>query len=330
MDDLRAATRAALQAAFEDDDAGSSAAWSDLMANDCRIAVADPVGALRGAEASYRSFLAPLREALSSGVRRDIIVIGGRSRVGPGTWVATLGHYVGLFTRPLFGIAPTRRLAALRCGEFYRLEEGRVVEAYILPDLVDLLRQAGRMPLPDELGAQIMFPAPATLDGVCPVHPERSEAAAALVEAMLSDLHAYDPDTFASANQTGRGGYWADRMFWYGPGGIGSTLTYEGFDRHHRVAFLTAFPDRKGGNHFARFGDGDYVASGGWPSMTMTHAGPYLGVAPTNRPLTCRVMDFWRVADDRIAENWVLIDMVHLFAQMGVDLLAGAGEGAAA
>lgn len=99
-------------------------------------------------------------------------------------------------------------------------------------------------------------------------------------------------------------------------------LTYAGFLRDNRAPFLTAFPDRIGGNHFARFGDGDFVASGRWPSMTMTHLGPYLGVPATGRKLGLRVMDFWRCARGRIAENWVLLDYVDLFAQMGVDLLA--------
>ena len=57
--------------------------------------------------------------------------------------------------------------------------------------------------------------------------------------------------------------------------------------------------------------------------MTMTHVGPYLGVPPTGRALTLRVMDFWRVQDGKIRENWVLLDLLDLVAQMGVDLLAG-------
>lgn len=138
---------------------------------------------------------------------------------------------------------------------------------------------------------------------------------------MLFDLHSFEPGTYVSAGQTGAGGYWHPDMLWYGPSGIGGNYTYEGFQRDHRVPFLAAFPDRKGGNHFARFGDGDYVCSGGWPSMTMTHQGPYLGVAPTQRALTLRVMDFWRVQEGSIRENWVLLDLVHLFAQMGLSLL---------
>jgi hypothetical protein len=33
-------------------------------------------------------------------------------------------------------------------------------------------------------------------------------------------------------------------------------------------------------------------------------------------------LDFWRREGDRFTENWVFVDMLHLFRQFGVDLLA--------
>jgi predicted ester cyclase len=58
--------------------------------------------------------------------------------------------------------------------------------------------------------------------------------------------------------------------------------------------------------------------------MTMTHKGRYLGVPATDRALTLRVMDFYRCDNGLIAENWVLLDYVHLLSQMGVDVIAEA------
>lgn len=291
------------------------------LAPGCTWHVAHPVGSLHGVDAVMEGWLLPLRRALPGATRRELLVLGGASRVGPGQWVSVLGHVVGNFEAPLFGIAPHGKLVFLRVGEFYRVEDGRVTDAFILPDLLDLMRQAGRS-LPQQLGSELQFPAPATLDGVLPRHRGRGEAAAVLVEAMLGDLRTFDPGTFDSAGQTGAGGYWHRDMLWYGPGGIGANFTYGGFQRDHRVPFLQAFPDRVGGNHFSRFGDGDYVCSGGWPSMTMTHRGDYLGIPPTGRALTLRVMDFWRVEGGSIRENWVLLDLLDLARQMGVDLLA--------
>lgn len=297
---------------------------AELASPDTVWHVAHPVDDLVGREAVLDGWLRPLWGALPRYMRRDEVVIGGTSHTGSGAWVATLGHYVGNLVGPLLGVAPSGKLVFLRCGEFYRIEDGRVVEAYLLPDLPDLMRQVGRMPELPPLGTEMLFPGPATHDGVLPRSPERSAVSLALVEAMLTDLRTYDPATFESSNQTGERGYWHRDMLWYGPAGVGANFTYPGFQRDHRVPFLTAFPDRVGGNHFARFGDGDYVASGGWPSMTMTHAGPYLGVPATGRPLTLRVMDFWRVAGGKIAENWVLLDLPHLFDQIGADPFAAA------
>lgn len=295
-----------------------------LLSEGCRFHLSAPFETLEGRDAVLDGFVRPLRAALSHVHRRDEIFIGGSNRRDTGgDWVASVTHYVGNFHGPLAGLRPSGHLAFLRAGEFYRVEDGRVVEARIILDLPDLMRQAGRMPLPRELGTEMLFPGPATHDGVCPTQGDGA-ASLDVVERMLSALHAFDPGTFASADQTGATGTWAEDMLWYGPGGIGSNYRWSGFVQDHRAAFLTAFPDRKGGNHYCRIGDGNYAAVSGWPSMTMTHRGPYLGVAPTDRALTLRVMDFYRCAEGRIAENWVLLDYMDLFAQMGVDLIAEA------
>ena len=60
--------------------------------------------------------------------------------------------------------------------------------------------------------------------------------------------------------------------------------------------------------------------------MTMTFQGDYLGVKATGQPLTLRVMDFYRIEDARIIENWVTLDYGDLFHQMGVDLIARSNE----
>lgn len=75
---------------------------------------------------------------------------------------------------------------------------------------------------------------------------------------------------------------------------------------------------------------GQHGFNGKWligPSMTMTHLGPYLGVPPTGRKLSLRVMmDFWRCRAGAIMENWVLLDLVDLFAQMDIDLIRRSKE----
>lgn len=303
-------------------EAGLADAARALIAPDCRWDVSHPLPPLVGPEAVVEGFLLPLRRALRHVRRRDNLFIGGANRRAEGgDWVAASGHYMGNHRGTLWGVLPSDRLALLRTGEFYRIEGGRITVARIILDLPDLMRQAGRMPFPFSYGTEGIFPAPATQDGVLP-RGAQGALSLDLVERMLGALHVFDPETFGSDQQTGEGGTWAEDMAWYGPCGIGANYRWEGFVKDHRESFLRAFPDRKGGNHYCRIGDGDYAAVSGWPSMTMTHQGEYLGVPPDGRALTLRVMDFYRCAGGRIAENWVHLDYMHLMAQMGVDLLA--------
>lgn len=285
--------------------------------------IAHPVNRLVGVEAVLEGFILPLRQAIEHVRRRDELFIGGTNRRDyGGEWVASVTHYLGNFKSPLFGIAPCDRLVFLRSGEFYRLDNGRIAEAKLLVDFLDLMRQAGCFPLPHMLGTEMLFPAPATHDGVLPSsNPALGVVNLDLVEAMFIDIHTYDPETFASTEQASKDGYWHDDMLWYGPGGIGSNYRWQGFEKDHRHSFLIAFPDRKGGNHYCRIGDSHYAAAGGWPSMTMTHTGDYLGVKATGKSLALRVMDFYRCATNKIMENWVLLDYIDLFQQMGVDLI---------
>ncbi|MDP5308908.1 nuclear transport factor 2 family protein [Paracoccus spongiarum] len=292
------------------------------LAVDCLWEASAPLSPLVGSAEIEAGFLVPLRRALTGLHRRDEIFIGAMNRRHErGFWCAAVTHYVGNFTAPLWGIAPSHHVAFLRAGEFYRVQDGRIVQARIILDLPDLMRQAGRLPFPFSYGLETLFPGPATHDGVCPQAGD-GEGSLDIVEAMLGDLHRFDPQTLGSAGQTGKDGYWADDMLWYGPAGIGSNFRWDGFVKDHRAPFLRAFPDRKGGNHYCRIGDGSYAAVSGWPSMTMTFQGDYLGVKADGRPLTLRVMDFYRCQDGKIAENWVFLDYVDLFAQMGVDLLS--------
>ena len=323
MDDWRAASHAFLSALIRTPDAELDSFARTMIADDTVWDISFPVGRLEGIEAVLEGFLLPLRRALFQIYRRDAIFFGAANRRDEGgNWACSVTHYVGIQDRELFGVLPADKLAFLRSGEFYRVDDGKISQARIIIDLIDLMRQAGRFPLPRMLGNEMLFPGPATQDGVLPNDPERGKSSLDLVEAMIADLHEFDPDTFHSEAQTGTHGHWHEDMMWYGPSGIGSTFGWDGFVNHHRASFLRAFPDRKGGNHYCRIGDGSYAAFSGWPSMTMTHNGDYLGIAATGKSLTLNVMDFYRIAERKIAENWVMLDYLGLFDQMGVDLTA--------
>lgn len=308
MSDFRDETRNFLSALLLADAPDLQLIMSGMLTHDCVFDVSAPIGQLRGIDDILLNFIWPLRSAFNAVHRRDMIFIGNTNRQNEqGRWCASIAHYVGNFERAFAGISPSNHLVFMRAGEFYQLDDvGRIIQARIILDLPDLMRQAGRMPLPSH-GLESSFPSPATHDGVLPDLPEQSETSLNIVETMLA--------------QKGSSGNWHPNMFYYGPAGIGASYTYPGFNKDHLTPFLKAFPDRVDGNHYCRIGDGVYAAVSGWPSMTMTHQGDYLGVPATGKPLTLRAMEFYRCTESQIAENWVMFDFIDLFEQMGVDLI---------
>lgn len=102
--------------------------------------------------------------------------------------------------------------------------------------------------------------------------------------------------------------------------GIGTTPGLKGFQDFHQRPFLRALPDRRGVGHKARFADGPYACSTGWPSLRATLTGPnWLGLPPTGRKIAMRVMDWWRREGELLRENWVLIDLLDVMIQCGLD-----------
>lgn len=333
MTDVRADIQGILAGLFRAEARELQALGRQAFAHDARVEVSSPIGTLIGSEQIVGKLIAPVRAALVPARRRDLMVFGGQNRRDyGGEWVTAVTNITGLFNAPLWGVQPSGKLVYLRIGEFWRVENGKIVEGRVIVDLLDLIAQnsisgAGVWPLAEaHYGAPMVFPAPETQDGLCPVDRTSGSASLDLVEAMLSALHVFDPDSFGSDGQVGAGGTWTPDFAWYGPGGIGSTVSWPGFVDHHRAPFLKAFPDRKGGNHYCRVGDGNFAAVSGWPSMTMTHRDTYLGVPATDKALTLRVMDFYRIEHGLIAENWVLLDYIDLLEQMGVDVIAEAAR----
>lgn len=289
-----------------------------LYASTCAFHVSAPVEDIVGVTDFAAHFWTPLFKAFPDLERRTDIVLTGVFR--DALWFASTGYLVGHFEAPLFGIAPTGRPAWLRYGWFDRVEGDRVVESYIILDIARLLIEVGQWPLRHQLGEN-WSPAPATQDGLllAPAEPVESDKSLKLVEAMIAGLMRFDGQSLASMRMID---FWTPQFHWYGPGGIGSARGHKDYEGAHQGPFLKAFPDRVGGNHKCRIGDGAYVASMGWPSINATHSGDgWLGLAATNKRVTQRIMDFWRRDGDVLAENWVFIDMVNLLGQLGVDLL---------
>jgi hypothetical protein len=54
--------------------------------------------------------------------------------------------------------------------------------------------------------------------------------------------------------------------------------------------------------------------------QTLTHDG-WMGIAPSNKEVFLRSLDFWRLEDGKIRENWVMIDILDIYDQIGVNVL---------
>jgi predicted ester cyclase len=284
-----------------------------------------PMNEVRGVEAIAATVWHPLLRSFPDLERRDSILVGGRYEGAD--LVGALGHLVGTFGREWLAIPATGRPVSLRYGEVHEVVGGRIARSTVLIDVLDVMRQAGVWPIAPSLGVEAPWPGPITGDGTLAREPDEALSAASLAQtlAMQATLGAYNDEA-----REGREGllampqkdHWHPKMMWYGPGGIGTTRGLAGFVDDHQLPYRVAFPDRKGGQHYVRIGDGPYSLTGGWPSVTARHlGGGFLGTAPTGRRVEMRVMDFYLHHEGLIRENWVPIDIVHLLLQMDVDVL---------
>ena len=265
-----------------------------------------------------------LRAAIPDMERRTTLHLAGRNLPDPrlsslraAQLVACMGVYQGRFLADLCDVPATGKTISLRFCDVHEVVDGKIATTYLMLDLADLMLQASVWPFVTSLGAEGQWHGPATADGVRLSGDQNDTAAMDVVLAMHNALQSFDGKSLASMPHAD---YWHADFMWYGAAGIGTTRGLEEFRAHHQIPFLTAFPDRSGAGHYIRISDGDYAVTGGWPSVTGTHRGTWLGMPPTGKVINMRVMDFYRLRDGRIAENWVPMDIIDIARQMGVDV----------
>jgi len=167
-------------------------------------------------------------------------------------------------------------------------------------------------------------PGPATLDGHVPGpwDAEKSNQSCQHIIDMLTHMKRHPTQGGPEVMEMPK--FWHPKMNWYGPAGIGTGRGIAGFRNWHQIPFLNGMPDRgqyvdKITHHF--YGDGDYAAVTGWPNMiqTVTHDG-WMGIAPAGKKITMCSLDFWRIENGLIRENWVMVDLLDVYNQLGVDV----------
>ena len=306
-------------------------ALSQLCTADVKIRMCHPFGEMSGPEAFYKTAYAPLLKAMPDLERRELIVVAGKTPQGE-DWLGAMGNYMGTFLAPFLDIPPNAHLAHMRYHEFFRIANGKVTEIHLIWDIPEVMMLANAWPMAPQLGAFLCTPGPMTGDGL--TASGDGKANLERIKDMESALCRYPENPDPKVMQLDK--FWHPRFNWYGPAGIGTGRGIAGFRHWHQIPFLRAMPDRKvdpAGDRFAAeemydllshyIAEGEYVCETGWPNMRMklTHDG-WMGIAPSGTEITLRSLDFWRLENGRIRENWVQIDVLNTYDQLGVDVLA--------
>jgi predicted ester cyclase len=298
------------------------AAMTQVFAPDATLHMCHPFGDMTGPDAYWTTCIAPLLTAMPDLERRDMIVLAGTTPEGQ-DWIGCMGNYMGTFTAPFLDIPPTGHLAHMRYHEFFHVTGGKITSMQTIWDVPELMMQARAWPMAPQLGAYLCTPAPMTCDGLTAAGD--GQATMEHVLGMLTALCCYPANPSPAVMELGQ--FWHPRFNWYGPAGIGTGRGISGFRNWHQIPFLRAMPDRKldamGDLESHWFGEGNYVCETGWPNMRLTLSDDgWMGIAPAGREVLLRSLDFWRMENGMIRENWVLVDLLDLYAQVGIDVLA--------
>ncbi|MET0427085.1 MAG: hypothetical protein ABW026_01175 [Microvirga sp.] len=282
-----------------------------------------PFHELTGAAAVAETFWKPFLAAFRHVQRREDVFMAGLNEIDgyQSTWVCSMGHLMGLFDGPWLGIRPHRRMAFLRYAEFHRVEGDKIVETAFFFDILHVMQQVGLNPLPPQTGAHMVQPGPMTHDGLLtgPQDPEEGRATLALINKMIGDLG--QRGAFPSPQEELRR-CWHEDMIWWGPAGIGATYTIDRYIDQHVMPFRNGLKDRIFNGHLCRFAESRFGGFFGWPNLTLTPTGGYLGVTTSGGQADMRVVDIYRREGDKLAENWIFIDILHFLAMQGLDVLA--------
>lgn len=144
-------------------------------------------------------------------------------------------------------------------------------------------------------------------------HEEQAEATRQVILRMEAALAANSNDMAAHFHEDFR---------WMGNRGCGTKHGLDAFRANWQLPLRAAFTKRD-------YKTTRFVCEGDWAScfghIEATHSGPFMGIAPTGKRVTIPYMDFWKVTDGRIADNWVSVDFASVLFQLGRDVFDGEG-----
>ena len=281
-----------------------------------------------GAAAVAQSFWQPLLRSWSFLQRRQDVFMAGINHLSGEPWVVSMGHFMGLFDGSWLGIPATRKMAFLRYAEFNCIRDNRISRTALFFDIISVMNQAGYHPLPPQTGASFIHPGPRTHDGLLfePQDADESKTTLELINRMISDLAVLNKSGDDRCPPEYLARTWHDDMIWYGPAGIGASYTIPRYQEQHQYPFRTNLKNKKFNGHVCRLAEGNYGGFFGWPNLTNTPTGGFLGLPGSDIAADMRVVDIYRREGDKLAENWVFIDLPYWLKQQGLDLIARTGD----
>jgi ketosteroid isomerase-like protein len=278
-----------------------------------------------GAEAVVETFWKSLRESFSPIQRREDMFFAGANDCDNGEtqWVVSVGNILGLFDNDWLGIPSTGKMIFLRYAEFHRVEGNKIAETTLFCDVLSIMDQAGHYPLPEMTGAAFLYPGPRTHDGLLfdEQDPKEAEKTMTVLNQMITDLDEINKSGDDKCPPELLARTWNEDMIWYGPTGIGASYTIKRYQKQHQYPFRENLSDKVFNGHVARFAEGNYCGFFGWPNLSNKNKGGFLGLPKSDVKAEMRIVDIYRRENDKLAENWVYIDILYYLFQQGLDVL---------
>ena len=217
---------------------------------------------------------------------------------------------------------PTGKIMNVRYAEFNCVVDGKITKTGLFLGLLGMMDQAGCYPLPPSTGKHFVYPGPRNHDGLLfeDAAPEEGVATLALVNKMVDDLSALNDSGAMGCPPEVLAKSWSKDMIWYGPCGIGASYTIPRYQQQHQLPFRNNLKDKKFNGHVCRFAEGNFSCFFGWPNLSNTPTGGFLGMTGGEVRANMQVVDVYYRDGDKLSENWVLIDLPYWLQQQGLDV----------
>ena len=199
----------------------------NMFSKDVSINCFYPLNEFIGIDDFKEKFWKPLFNSFPDLERREQLVISGAFR--DKIQVGTISILSGVFKKTWLGIKPNNKMINLKCCEIHELKDNKIIESYILIDLIDLLIQNGTNPLKNSRGSEGNWLNPINTDGINFFEKDMQISKNNLKQSLTMQRSlnikpelevSSDKDLKERLINHPQSDYWHEKMIWYGPSGI--------------------------------------------------------------------------------------------------------------